>query len=153
MAKDTKKAAETKAENQAVENTPENIVENIRNKNLLTEDAVKAAAEQIEKDAAEDKKREAMRAIKRFEYKNARALIELRRRRAEEKVSKEYLTKTKENFDSYMAGKSTLIEANKADETASEEKDKKFRELNKEFDGYIRELRQAYPGYWCYEWD
>lgn len=154
MAKDNKKPAEAKENKSAVtEMTAENVMEVIKNKNLMTDDAVKAAAEQIEKDKAEDQKREAMRAIKRFEYKNASALIELRKRRAEEKATKEHLTKTKEILDGYLAGKTTRVESEKLEKEAEEAKRKAFKDIEQEFNQNYRELRDAYPGYYSYDWD
>lgn len=150
--KNAQKAEETKSQQAQVANE-ENIMDTIRQKNVMSDDAVKQAVEQIAKDETEDKKREAMRAIKRFEYKNSRALIELRKRRAEDKATKAYLTKTKEILDGYLGGKMTRVEADKADTEADKAKREEFRKIDEEFSTNVCELRDAYPGYYCYEWD
>lgn len=149
--KKNNKPAENKST--VTEMTAENVMEVIKNKNLMTDDAVKKAAEQIEKDKAEDKMREAMRAIKRFEYNNAKKLIDLRKRRAEEKVTKDGLAKSKEILDAYLGGKMTRIEAENACKEADKAEREAFSKVEKEYSENYRELRDAYPGYYCYEWD
>lgn len=137
----------------ATEVTADNIMDVIRAKNLMTDTALEAAVEQIAKDNDEDKKREAMHTIKRYEYKNARALIELRKRRAEDKITKEYLTKTKEVKDNFLSGKNTRVECDKMEREAEEAKRKAFQEMEKQYNDNVRELREAYPSYYSYEWD
>lgn len=148
-----KKNAEQKPATESVELTAENIMDTVKAKNLQNESTVKAALDEIEKETDEKKKREAKHAILKCQYRNAKALISLRQRRAEEKVTKEHLTDTKTVLDEFLGGKLTPIEMEKK----SQEIDKKEREamnkISNEFNDNIRELRNAYPGHWCWEWD
>lgn len=154
MAKENKKGAEQKpAENKTVELTAENVMDMVKAKNLQTETSVASALAEIEKESDEKKKREAKDAILKFQYKNANALIEIRQRRAEEKATKEYLTGTKEILDQFLAGKITLIEANKKDEELNKTKEKAFNDIRKQFDEDRQELRNAYPNNWSYRWE
>ena len=79
MAKETKEQKPAKAQ----ETTVDNVVEQLRAKNLQSSTSVQAALEKMQKETEEKKRDEAIRAIKKFEYKNFRALLELRKRRAE----------------------------------------------------------------------
>lgn len=157
MAKDKKtaaQAAEVKNEQNAqVEITSENVMDQVRANNLQNDTAVAAAMAEIEKEKDEKKKRDAMHAIKKHQYKNVRALIELRKRRAEDKVTKKYLADTKETLDQYLAGKLTATEAEEKDRKDEREKSEGFRKVDEQFSKDIKELRDAYPGYWSYEWD
>lgn len=149
MAKETKEQKPAKAQ----ETTVDNVVEQLRAKNLQSSTSVQAALEKMQKETEEKKRDEAIRAIKKFEYKNFRALLELRKRRAEEKATKEYLAGSKQILDDYLAEKLTRVEADKKSEEIEEAKRKAFSEAEKDFSNQCRELKDAYPGYWCYEWD
>ena len=156
MAKENKKAAQAaQAAPAATVNTvnEENIVDQIRNKNLQSSETVQAAMEELKKEKDAQKKREAMHAIKKHEYKNLRALLELRKRRAEDKATKEYLSATKETLDKFLAGELTPTEADEKDKKDTESKQKAFGEIDKDFSKQIKELQDCYPGYWSYTWD
>lgn len=157
MAKATKnaaQAAEVKNEQNAqVEITSENVMDQVRAGNLQNDTTVAAAIAEIEKEKDEKKKRDAMHAIKKHQYKNVRALIELRKRRAEDKVTKAYLSATKETLDQYLAGNITITEAEEKDRKDEREKSDGFRKVDEQFNKDIKELRDAYPGFWTYEWD
>lgn len=150
MAKEKKTAAKPAQKSPATE---ENVMDDIKEMNTQTEESVAAAIAEIEKERDEKKKREAMNAIKKHEYKNKRALIELRKRRAEDKATKEHLAATKETLDNFLAGKLTAVEADEKDKKDEKTKSDAFREIEKKYSTNIRELRDAYPGYWSYEWD
>lgn len=152
MAKETKTAAKA-AETKTVVIDETNVEEQIREGNLQNDSIIQDALAEIEKEKDERKKAEAMRAIRKFQYKNLKALLELKKRRKEDKASKEYLAKTLENFEAYKAGKLTIIEADKKDADANKEKSKSFDEADKWFNDQLNELKRQYPGYYSYEWD
>lgn len=148
MAKETKKPAST-----AVTVTEENVMEQIKNGNILAEANVKAAIEEIQKQKDEKQKKEAMDMICRAKYLNNKALLELRARRREEKNNKEYLTETKNILDEVLGGKITPIEYKKKCEDLREEFRKKNRESDKQLSEEMQELRESFEGRWQYWWD
>lgn len=148
MAKETKKPANT-----AVAVTEDNVMEQIKNGNILAEANVKAAIEEIQKQKDEKQKKEAMDMICRAKYLNNKALLELRARRREEKNNKEYLTETKNILDEVLGGKITPIEYKKKCEDLREEFRKKNRESDKQLSEEMQELRESFEGRWQYWWD
>lgn len=148
MAKETKKTAST-----AVAVTEDNVMEQIKNGNILAEANVKAAIEEIQKQKDEKQKKEAMDMICRAKYLNNKALLELRARRREEKNNKEYLTETKNILDEVLGGKITPIEYKKKCEDLREEFRKKNRESDKQLSEEMQELRESFEGRWQYWWD
>lgn len=148
MAKETKKAAGNE-----VAVTEENVLDKIKNGNLMKEANVKAAIDEIEKQKDEKQKNEAMNMICAAKYSNSKALLELRARRREEKNTKEYLTKTKELLDSVLAGKITPTEYKKQRDDLREEFRKKNRESDNQLTEEMQELRNSFEGRWQYWWD
>ena len=148
MAKETKKAAGNE-----VAVTEENVLDQIKNGNLMKETNVKAAIDEIEKQKDEKQKNEAMNMICAAKYSNSKALLELRARRREEKSTKEYLTKTKELLDSVLAGKITPTEYRKQRDDLREEFRKKNRESDNQLTEEMQELRNSFEGRWQYWWD
>ena len=148
MTKETKKPAST-----AVAVTEDNVMEQIKNGNILAEANVKAAIEEIQKQKDEKQKKEAMDMICRAKYLNNKALLELRARRREEKNNKEYLTETKNILDEVLGGKITPIEYKKKCEDLREEFRKKNRESDKQLSEEMQELRESFEGRWQYWWD
>lgn len=148
MAKETKKAAGNE-----VAVTEENVLDQIKNGNLMKEANVKAAIDEIEKQKDEKQKNEAMNMICAAKYSNSKALLELRARRREEKNTKEYLTKTKELLDSVLAGKTTPTEHKKKRDDLREEFRKKNRESDSQLTEEMQELRNSFEGRWQYWWD
>lgn len=148
MAKETKKAAGNE-----VAVTEENVLDQIKNGNLMKEANVKAAIDEIEKQKDEKQKNEAMNMICTAKYNNSKALLELRARRREEKNTKEYLTKTKELLDSVLAGKITPTEHKKQRDDLREEFRKKNRESDNQLTEEMQELRNSFEGRWQYWWD
>lgn len=148
MAKETKKPA-----SEIVVVTEDNVMEQIKNGNLLKEANVKAAIEEIEKQKDDKQKREAMDMICTAKYSNSKALLELRARRREEKNNKEFLTATKNVLDEVLGGKITPTDYKKKREDLREE----FRKKNHESDNQLREemqeLRESFEGRWQYWWD
>ena len=148
MAKETKKAAGNE-----VAVTEENVLDQIKNGNLMKEANVKAAIDEIEKKKDERQKNEAMNMICAAKYSNSKALLELRARRREEKNTKEYLTKTKELLDNVLAGKITPTEYQKKREELRDEFRKKNRESDNQLTEEMQELRNSFEGRWQYWWD
>lgn len=148
MAKETKKPA-----SEVVVVTEDNVMEQIKNGNLLKEANVKAAIEEIEKQKDDKQKKEAMDMICTAKYSNSKALLELRARRREEKNNKEFLTATKNVLDDVLGGKITPTDYKKKREDLREE----FRKKNHESDNQLREemqeLRESFEGRWQYWWD
>lgn len=161
MAKNDKKAQEAAAaaannnggQNPTVENNETDVVEEIKSQNLMRAENVTKALEKIQKDKDEQQQRELIDAIQQTEYTNKKKRLDLRKRRAEEKITKESLTKSKQILDDLCAGKLTKVEAEEATKTAKNEEYEAFKAINKEFDKHYRELRTLYPGYWRYDWD
>ena len=148
MAKETKKAAGNE-----VAVTEENVLDQIKNGNLMKETNVKAAIDEIEKRKDEEQKNEAINMICAAKYSNSKALLELRARRREEKNTKEYLTKTKELLDNVLAGKITPTEHKKQRDDLREEFRKKNRESDNQLTEEMQELRNSFEGRWQYWWD
>lgn len=148
MAKETKKPASA-----AVAVTEDNVMEQIKNGNILAEANVKAAIEEIQKQKDEKQKKEAMDMICRAKYLNNKALLELRARRREEKNNKEYLTETKNILDEVLGGKITPIEYKKKCDNLREEFRKKNRESDNQLSEEMQELRESFEGRWQYWWD
>lgn len=148
MAKETKKPASN-----AVAVTEDNVMEQIKNGNLLKEANVKAAIEEIEKQKDEKQKKEAMDMICTAKYQNSKALLELRARRREEKNNKEFLTATKELLDEVLGGKITPTDYKKKRDDLREEFRKKNRESDKQLSEEMQELRESFEGRWQYWWD
>lgn len=153
MGKDSKKPAETKAAVETKKTTEENVMDDLREMNLQNEKSVEAAMADLDKETDEKKKEEAKCAIRKHQYKNARALLELRRRRGEDKVTKEYLNDTKETLDQFLAGKLTRTEADEKDKNDEKKKNEGMRKVSDEYNKGIRELKNAYTEYYCYDWD
>lgn len=148
MAKETKKPAST-----VVAVTEDNVMDQIKNGNILAEANVKAAIEEIQKQKDEKQKKEAMDMICRAKYLNNKALLELRARRREEKNNKEYLTETKNILDEVLGGKITPTEYKKKCDDLREEFRKKNRESDNQLREEMQELRESFEGRWQYWWD
>lgn len=153
MAKNDKKPAAQTATTTPVEVNETNVLEEIRNKNKVNQTAVDAAMEEMEKEKDERLKREAKSMIQESQYTNTKALLELRKRRAEEKATKKLLEKSKESLDKALAGEITPIQYKEEKRKFIKEKEDEFRSIDNDHCQALRELQQAYPGYWCYEWD
>lgn len=148
MAKETKKPA-----SEIVVVTEDNVMEQIKNGNLLKEANVKAAIEEIEKQKDNKQKNEAMDMICTAKYSNSKALLELRARRREEKNNKEFLTVTKNILDDVLSGKITPADYKKKREDLREEFRKKNRESDNQLREEMQELRESFEGRWQYWWD
>lgn len=165
MAKQNQKPAPAKVEQPATTvATNDNIMDEIRNKNIGEASMVKVAQQQLkdeqDKRLIEDKKRKISEAM----YINAKARLMLRARRREEAATKEYLTKTKELLDELTGtvdekGETvkeptlTIFQYEDKRREITKEKDKAFAESDRQFREEMKELRYQFPSYYCYEWD
>lgn len=165
MAKQNPKPAPTKVEQPATTvATNDNIMEEIRNKNIGEASMVKVAQQQLkdeqDKRLIEDKKRKISEAM----YINAKARLMLRARRREEAATKDYLTKTKELLDELTGtvdekGETvkeptlTIFQYEDKRREITKEKDKAFAESDRQFREELKELRYQFPNYYSYEWD
>lgn len=131
----------------------ENVMTNIRERNLLKEDNIAKALEEIENDNDKKQQREAKAAILCATYQNNKSLIKLRSRRREEKATKNLLVESKELLDGLIAKKFTVKEYN---EKRMELK-KKFQEENAKNDNIysneLDELRANFGGNFRWDWD
>lgn len=158
MAKENKKAAAAATEKEQkaaqVETTSvENIAEQIKNENKFGENVLKEAEEQIQKEKDEKKVRELKSRICKADYVNKRELLELRKRRAEEKATKESLASTKESLDKLKGGKITPTEYDEELREIDKKKREAFNSIDKEHNKLVAELRDGYTGYYSYDWE
>lgn len=138
---------------EVMNSTEDNVMEVIRKGNLIDEEVIKLGDEKDNKEEQERKIRAYRQAKNKAKYQNFKALLQLRARRREEKVTKEWLTKTKELFDDLCAGKITPAEYEELRTEAAKTRNKNMDEARKELEKEVRELRDQFPGYWCYDWE
>lgn len=131
----------------------ENVMINIRERNLLKEDNIAKALEEIENDNDEKQQREAKAAILCATYQNNKSLIKLRSRRREEKATKNLLVESKELLDGLIAKKFTVKEYNEK----RDELKRKFHEENAKNDNVysneLDELRANFGNNFRWDWD
>lgn len=131
----------------------ENVMTNIRERNLLKEDNIAKALKEIENDNDEKQQKEAKAAILCATYQNNKGLIKLRSRRREEKTTKNLLVESKELLDGLIAKKFTVKEYN---EKRMELK-RKFHEENVKNDNIysneLDELRANFGNNFRWDWD
>ena len=146
---------EVKKQGQRVElpTNDENVMTNIRERNLLKEDNIAKALEEIENDNDEKQQREAKAAILCATYQNNKSLIKLRSRRREEKATKNLLAESKELLDGLIAKKFTVKEYYKK----RMELKGKFHEENAKNDNIysneLDELRANFGNNFQWDWD
>lgn len=157
MAKEVKNTKATEVKNAAVENNSTDVVESIetsiKNENKMDEKVLNMAQEQIQKEKDERKAAILKNAICKADYINKRELIELRKRRKEEAITKKTLTESKELLDKLMNGELTPTEYEKKLQESDNAKRKAFNELEDDNRTLIQELRGNYPSYYCYDWE
>lgn len=144
MAKENKKEAATLSE--------ENVVDIIKKGNLIDEEVIKLGDEKDSKEEMDRKVQEYRRAKNKAKYRNYKALLELRARRREEKITKEELAESKVNFDDLCAGKITPNEYEEKLRASAKKRKDAIVESNKQLEKELDELRDQFPGYWCWDW-
>uniref|UniRef100_A0AAU8B831 Uncharacterized protein n=1 Tax=Dulem virus 42 TaxID=3145760 RepID=A0AAU8B831_9CAUD len=150
MAKDTKKAVETKA---VEASNVENIEEQILSKNKLETSLVEEAEKEIKKETDDRKKSQLKTAILEANYINSRELLELRKHRKEEKVRKKALEDTLVALNELKGGKFTPIQYENRVKEIVKEKRNSFKEIEENHSTLIKELRNNFPSYYSLEWE
>ena len=156
MAKNNKtaaQAAEVKNEQNAqVETSVENIEEQIKAGNKFNEELAKKAAEKNAEDEEKRKIAELAQQQSIADWVNKRELLDLKKRRKEDRATKECLTKTKELLDDLNGGKLTILEYKNKIKEVYRDKFKAFDEIDKWFNDLVSELRNCYVG-WESNWE
>lgn len=157
MAKEVKNTKATEVKNATVVENNTDVVENIetviKNENKMDEKALAMAQEQIQKEKDERKAAILKNAICKADYINKRELLELRKRRKEEAITKKTLAESKALLDDLIAGKLTPSEYEKKLQESDNEKRKSSNEVDEKHRSLIQELRDNYPSYYCYDWE
>lgn len=153
--KNDNKAAAKAAETKEVKNpvTESNIEEQIKSANKMEDDIVKAAEEALQKEKDDKKKQEMKEAIVMAEYINKRELLELRKRREEEKATKTALSATLETLEKLKKGEITPREMDIEMGKIAEDKAKAFNEIDNHHRELLKELQANFPGYYSVEWE
>lgn len=147
-------AKETKKQGQGVELTnDENVMTDIREKNLLKADNITKALKSIEDEIDEKQQKEAKAAILCATYQNNKGLIKLRSRRREEKSTKKLLVKLKELLDDLLAKKLTVKEYNEKRTKMKNEFNKENIENDKIYSSELDELRANFGNSFRWDWD
>ena len=148
MAKTEKNAAKT-----ATETTVENIEQQIKGENKM-EDAIVAEAEkELQKEKDDKKKQEMKNALVMAEYINKREVLQLRKRRAEEKITKETLTATKDNLEKLRNGELTPNSFTNALFDLSKQRRDEFNKVDEEYRKLVSELNNNFPSYYSPNWE
>ena len=165
--------AKEKEKKAATDQKDEQQTGDFRVNNLMSDEAVVGAVEKIKKEKDEKKVRDAMEAICKATYNNAKTRIALRQRRREDDITKEKLDATKSLLERLLGVKTeikdgvlvptkekipedqklTPTEYDSEKDKLNEEIAKKIRESNTVYDNEIRELRSSYEGRYRSWWD
>lgn len=152
MAKETKTPA-AKQETAAVTVNEDNVMDSIRNGNLMKEKNVQAALAKIEEEKDTKQQEELKILICMAHYNNNKELLQLRARRGEAKVTKDVLTKTLDLKDQVLAGKMTMAEYNEAKNKLAQYKRDEMNKVSTNLDKEMKELQNSYEGRYRYYWD
>jgi hypothetical protein len=168
MAKDTEKKTTTQE--------PEEL-SGIRKSNILGENAILTAMEQIQKEKDEEQAREAKIALCAITYYNAKQKEIYNKSRREDHILEEKLDASKKLFERYIGYECTItkegklepdkkkkiaddqrltaVELRKEKDKLNEEVRKKISESDKKYSQAISELRESYEGKyrWYDTWD
>lgn len=145
---------ETKKQGQGVElPNDENVMTDIREKNLLKADNITKALKSIEDEIDEKQQKEAKAAILCATYQNNKGLIKLRSRRREEKSTKKLLVKSKELLDDLLAKKLTVKEYNEKRTEMKNEFSKENIENDRIYSSELDELRANFGNSFRWDWD
>ena len=133
--------------------TVESIEEQIKSANKMEETIVELAEKEIKEEQDAKKKSDLKRAILQATYINSRELLELKKRRAEEKVTKRCLEGTLEALTELKGGKITPLEYDKKINDLVEDKRKDFKEIDDKHVELVKELRDNFPNYYSIDWE
>lgn len=158
--------AEKKEEKKGQETQQSSVESSIKTGNQITDKAIAAALEEINKEKDDRKKREAKRQLCVATYTNRKTLLQLQQRRREDDITKEKLSTSKSLLERLLGveceikdgeciptkkkidAKLLLTPTEHETETKKMEEEfrKKVMESNKQFDDAMRELRNSYEG-------
>lgn len=168
--------AEKKEEKKTTTQEPEEL-SGIRKSNVLGENAILTAMEQIQKEKDEDQARDAKISLCAITYYNAKQREIRNKARREDHILEEKLDASKKLFERYIGyeciitkeGKLepdkkkkiaddqrlTAVELRKEKDKLNEETRKKIRTSDEKYSQAIAELRESYEGKyrWCGDWD
>lgn len=158
--------AEKKEEKKGQETQQSSVESSIKTGNQITDKAIAAALEEINKEKDDRKKREAKKQLCVGTYVNRKTLLQLQQRRREDDITKEKLSTSKSLLERLLGveceikdgeciptkkkidAKLLLTPTEHETETKKMEEEfrKKVMESNKQFDDAMRELRNSYEG-------
>lgn len=133
--------------------TVESIEEQIKSANKMEETIVELAEKEIKEEQDAKKKSDLKRAILQATYINSRELLELKKRRAEEKVTKKCLEGTLEALTELKSGKITPLEYDKKINDLVNDKRNDFKEIDDKHVELVKELRDNFPNYYSIDWE
>lgn len=133
--------------------TVESIEEQIKSANKMEETIVELAEKEIKEEQDAKKKSDLKRAILQATYINSRELLELKKRRAEEKVTKKCLEGTLEALTELKSGKITPLEYDKKINDLVKDKRNDFEEIDNKHVELVKELRDNFPNYYSIDWE
>lgn len=133
--------------------TVESIEEQIKSANKMEETIVELAEKEIKEEQDEKKKNDLKRAILQATYINSRELLELKKRRAEEKITKKCLEGTLEALNDLKSGKLTPIEYDKKINDLVTDKRNDFEDIDNKHIELVKELRDNFPNYYSMDWE
>ena len=133
--------------------TVESIEEQIKSANKMEETIVELAEKEIKEEQDAKKKSDLKRAILQATYINSRELLELKKRRAEEKVTKKCLEGTLEALTELKSGKITPLEYDKKINDLVKDKRNDFEEIDDKHVELVKELRDNFPNYYSIDWE
>ena len=153
MAKQEKAPAKQEEVAAPVVINEDNVMDNIRNGNLMKEKNVQAALAKIEQEKDEKQQEELKNLISMSVYNNNKKLLQLRARRGEAKVTKEILTKTLDLKNQVLAGKMTMAEYKEAKSNLARYERDEMNKVSTALDKETTELQNSYEGRYRYYWD
>lgn len=133
--------------------TVESIEEQIKSANKMEETIVELAEKEIKAEQDEKKKSDLKRAILQATYINSRELLELKKRRAEEKVTKKCLEGTLDALNELKSGKLTPLEYDKKIKDLVKDKRNDFEDIDNKHIELVKELRDNFPNYYSMDWE
>lgn len=148
----------------------------LRKNNILADNAIDAAIEEMNKEKSDQQKRDAKVAFCAITYYNQKARAELRKRRREDDIQKEKLDASKKIFERFIGfeceiqkdgklkktdkkvadgDRLTAVEVRQEKDKLNEEIRKKIQESDRLYSKDISELRGSYEGQyrWYSDWD
>ena len=106
------------------------------------------------KRSKDDKKKGEMKeALVMAEFINKREVLQLKRRRDEEKVTKDTLNATKENLDKLRSGELTPRQYDAAMMETSKKRRDEFNKIDEKYRNLIAELKNNFPNYYSVDWE